>query len=113
MNTLNTESCSSPAEEFQNTTLRPILKELNESLIALIFRYDHFVKKWNDSLDSNQKESLIKHLCTMDGVLKNKFIGMVIGNIPVSQLNLYFAHDKELNRRIIQMIAQRLIHQLT
>jgi len=83
-------SSSIPDEDFQNKTLRPILK-LQHDIIVLLFT--SFCKK--------QK---IKK----NAVLRNQCIGLVIGQFTTDEFTIYIKNESEFNKRILNMTAQRI-----
>jgi hypothetical protein len=93
---IDVEKITSPMESFQNRTLRPILKFQN-SIILSIFR---------NHLD------YIEQIIKKDRKIHNLLLGIVIGHFTEIEYLAYLKYEKELNRRIMNMLIQRLQNQL-
>ena len=97
---------SIPDENFQNKTLRPILKMQNSVLLAV------FLKQHSKFEIANVNENLIfqkvQNTLRKNVALKNKMLGMVIGLFTDEELEIYQQNESEYNKRIIGMLTQRL-----
>ena len=103
---------TSDVERFQNRTLRPILKFQNELLVT-VFR--HHLQKWNGSfypLSRSKQQNYIENTIRKDSSLRNRLLGMVLGHFTVAEWEIYIDCEKECNRRITNMIIQRLQDQI-
>ena len=110
--TIDEQKAYSFAEKFQNTTLRPILKYQNQLLLA-IFEAELVAKKVQLArLPHKERETTIKALIIKNASLKQLLLGTVIGLFSVQELAMFRSEEKELNRRTIQMIIQRLQSQI-
>jgi len=110
--TLSKDKISLPAEEFQNQTLRPILKMKNEILLA--FFKCHIEKKkikWS-SINKEKKETFIYESLNKDHNFKNAIIHLIAGNFTIEEYHLYAKNQKENNKRIWKMFQQRIFSQL-
>jgi len=99
-------------EYFQNRTLRPILKFQN-ILILSIFRY-HLEKHkimFHELTDAKQDEN-IEQIIHKDRKIHHLLLGIVIGHFTELEYQTYIKYEKELNRRIIDLLIQRLQNQL-
>ena len=95
------------SEVFQNETLRPILKYQHE-LIVDIFN----AKSTNqqlDKLDKADQRQRITKILESNTVLRNQFIGLIIGLMTKQELETYFEIESEMKRRIKTMLVERLI----
>ena len=108
---LQIQKGSTDTEQFQNSILRPILK-LQNNIISGLFNIN--LQKQKITLKSNASDKLIqiKEICQKDNSMKNQFIGAVIGMLEQQEFDSYSKNKNELNRRIIQMIIQRIFDQL-
>ena len=100
-------------EHFQNETLRPIIKWQNA---LLVFHFKAYAIRRSLSLNelSRQKlEDIIEQALSKDAALRNQMLGIVIGFFTLSEYEQYLEMDRPLNRRIIQMIKERLKDQLS
>lgn len=103
---------SNPAELFQNTVLRPILKFQNDLLVQLVIGY---VRKRDidiQKLDVNSKGAYVTNLLQKDIALRNIIIGVVLGLMTTEEIEKYYQIEAELRNRTIKMVMQRLIDQL-
>jgi hypothetical protein len=99
-----------PLEQFQNEVLRPILKFQNDVFVA------YFRAHLGDKILPTRTaalEEFIKTRLQKDLALRNTCLGITVGLLTNEELLYYFQHKTELNKRIIQMLCQRLVDQLT
>ena len=108
---LNLKEASTEIEKFQNDVFRPILKLQNNLILNL---FNLYLENYKIQLKSKQDELRlqIKNICQKDKVLKNQMIGISIGMLEPSELTTYSENLNEFNKRIIQMISQRLFDNL-
>ncbi|QOW10225.1 glyoxalase [Kaistella flava (ex Peng et al. 2021)] len=99
---------STAIEQFQNQTLRPILKLQNDIYASLFATYAMRQKADYDSLSGAKKRTFIEQSLQKDSVLKNTFIGITIGMFTLEEIETYSMESKEYNRRIITMLIERL-----
>lgn len=98
-------------ESFQSTTLRPILKLQNETLINL-FRFHLIENKIKLSAQSveNQDET-IHAILKKNMPFKNLSIGLVVGHFTDQELLFYNSNKSEVNKRIVELVIKRLSDQ--
>jgi hypothetical protein len=111
LNLHNSETIT-PAEIFQNETLRPVLKLQNDLYLSLFTNYALRQKADFNSLSPFKKQTFIEQSLQKDAVLKNTFIGMTIGMFTLEELVLYQSDSKVFNKRIITMLIERLKSQM-
>lgn len=99
---------SSAIEQFQNQSLRPVLKLQNELYLKLFSTYCARQNPDFNSLSAAKKRTFIEQSLQKDSVLKNTFIGITIGMLTLSELDLYILESKEYNRRMITMLTERI-----
>ncbi len=100
---------STPAEAFQNSVLRPIIKMQSELLMAHISTQLKTLKiDWNVLTPKMRKDALTS-LLTKDQLFKSEIVGMVFGQLEISEYTTYCMYHKELNKRITQMVLNRAI----
>ena len=106
------ELASSPEEAFQNETVRPVVKMLHELLITYFL--EHIKLKNVDLSDMSipQKQSFIMGIFQKDLVLRNKTKGMIIGQFEFDEFNTYLTMQKDINKRIISIVQERVINTL-
>lgn len=99
---------STEVENFQNQTLRPILKLQNDLYETLFESYATRQKSDYETLSGAKKRTFIEQSLQKDMVLKNTFIGVTIGLFTLEELAVYATQTKDYNRRIITMLIERL-----
>jgi len=100
------------AEQFQNETLRPILKALDELLVAY---YRHHLPKRKSSfarLTHEDKLAYIERSVRDDTRLRLMLIGMVVGQFTPEEFATFVSEEAELTRRIANLLIQRLQSQV-
>jgi hypothetical protein len=102
----------SAMEQFQNMTLRPILKLQNDLLVEIV---RHYLKKRKIDLagaEEQRKIEQLTHSVSKDGRMRGLLFGAVVGQFTLDEWITYAAHESECNRRITSMLTQRLLSQL-
>jgi len=94
-------------EDFQNRTLRPVLK-LQHDLILLLFISFCDKQKIDIYKDGKKFNSIINTHIKKNMVLKNQYLGLIIGQFTADEFKVYLENKSEFNKRIITMIVQRL-----
>jgi len=96
-------------EKFQNGTLRPIIKSLND-LFLVYFEHYAVLKKYNFMNATNAET--IKFITTAflkDHQLKSEVKGVVIGHFSIEEYHFYKKSSKEINKRILGIVKQRIL----
>ena len=101
-------SNTSNIERFQNEVLRPIIKMQNNLLVAFFKNYIKNNKIKFNTLKAEVQENKINTILTKDINFKNILIGSIIGHLEENEIEIYFKYKTEINKRIIQIIKQRL-----
>ena len=101
-------SNTSLIEKFQNEVLRPIIKMQNNLLITFFKNYIKNRKIEFNKLGVEFQEKKINSILTKDVNFKNILIGSIIGHLEENEIEIYFKYKTEINKRIIQIIKQRL-----
>lgn len=100
------------AEKFQNSTLRPIIKMKHELLIAY-FEYYSTIKTLDfKDFTELKKVAFIESAFLKDSQFKNEVKGMIIGHFTLEEFAIYRNLTKELNKRMITMIKERILSTL-
>ena len=94
--------------EFQNRVLRPILKFQHPLFIAYFNYYATAQKLDISSLDSVELKVLIRKHLQSNTKLKNYLIGASTALFTAKQLQYYLQETKEINKRIISMLVERI-----
>ncbi len=103
---------STDIERFQNQTLRPILKLQNELLLAIFSHYIYKNKTSFYDFSSAKKTTFIENSIQKDTKLRNTLQGMIIGLFTNVEYAFYIENPSELNKRMMQMLIERLKSQL-
>jgi hypothetical protein len=106
---LSLKIANSKEEIFQNETLRPILKLQHDLIITLA---QEFLKSRNITWEKVKEKDPFQWLninIKRDIPFKNQLIGMVIGQFSKNELDEYLTFPKEMNKRIINMMTERMV----
>ena len=102
-------SNTSNIERFQNEVIRPIIKMQNNLLVVFFEDYlknrkiEFYILKYED------QENKINTILTKDINFKNILLGSIVGHFDENEIKVYLKSTSELNKRIIQIIKQRLL----
>ncbi|RMB57326.1 glyoxalase [Dokdonia sinensis] len=102
----------SPDEHFQNATLRPVVKLQNPLLIE-VFR--NYISKWKNvfyDLSLEKRLAYIENAIHKDMKFRNSVKGMIIGQFTVEEYLIYTQNSSALNKRIMNLVKERLISQI-
>lgn len=102
----------SEIEEFQNVTLRPVIKFQNELILSLFSNHARSYQKNWDSISNEKKELFIENSMNKNQNLKNTLLGLVVGLFTEEEFDFYTQQKSELNRRIVQICKQRILSNL-
>ena len=106
------DASDSIQEQFQNETLRPILKQQNEVLLRTFRHYIIRHKNAFRILSGKEQETYVRNAVRQDHNLRQFLKGIIIGFFTESEWNIFIETEDELNKRLINLIEQRLISQL-
>jgi hypothetical protein len=101
-------TATSRAEQFQNQTLRPILKLLDASIQALWQHHWPKRKTPFDRFDKREKLAYIERAVREDTKLRLTLVGMILGHFTTEEWGSFTADEAEINRRILSLLIQRL-----
>ena len=107
---LSLKKANSEEEIFQNEILRPILKLQHDLIITLA---QEFLKSRNITWEKVKEKDPFQWLninLKRDIPFKNQLIGMVIGQLSKNELDEYLTFQKEMNKRIINMMTERIVN---
>ena len=103
---------TSDEEQFQNQVIRPILKFQNELFIKLFLSNCKTYKINFTEFNSEEKHDYINHMFKKDFKLRASFIGTVIALFTIEEFEKYSVNQQLYNKRIIQMLTERLKNQM-
>ena len=99
---------SNETEKFQNTSLRPILKFLHNTLLQL-FNEECNYKNLNPiAINEMETREWLKLKFSKNLEFRNTVSGMVISLLTQRELKIYFQSKNEFNRRIFTMALERI-----
>ncbi len=102
----------SPEEAFQNATLRPILKQQHDAVVAVMRYYLKKRKARYEQLTSALRLEKIKELVTRDNRLRGLLFGLVVGHFTPEELAYYLENESGVNRRMTNLLVERLVEGL-
>jgi len=108
----NKVNAENELELFQNSTLRPILKFQNELILSYCC---HNMAKRIAHLKTLPEEQLllaIKSELTNNLPFRNKLTGCIVGLFTLTEFNYYLSNERELKKRLISMLLERIFSQL-
>lgn len=97
------------AEDFQNRVLRPIIKMQSDLLIAHVNSTLESLSVQFSTLTKDEKTQYLTQLFMKDIAFKREVIGMILGHLTLDEYRTYTSLTKELNRRIVQIVRQRIV----
>ncbi len=96
------------SEQFQNRTLRPILKLQNDLLLNVFTHYIRQRKGVYYTLTEEKRLEYIEHAIRKDLKFKHLLIGLIVGQFTVEEWEMYIQQEDELRRRMTSLLVQRL-----
>lgn len=99
-------------EQFQNATLRPIIKFQNNLLVAAFRNYASKHKNSFYELTLPKKLEYIEHAVQKDMKFRNSLKGMIIGQFTVEEYESYIQNSSALNKRMMNMVVERIKDQV-
>jgi hypothetical protein len=98
----------SPMEQFQNESLRPIIKMQHDVLMGLVRSQPNFEELLLRKGSAQQFHDRVRTFIVKQPSLKQLLIGMVLGMFTLEELAVYTKHATDFNKRISGMICQRI-----
>lgn len=95
-------------EDFQNKTLRPILKLQNDILLQVFIRFCENQKIAIFKIKNEELYDFIHIILMKNTVLRNQLLGIVMGQFTRNEYVAYSENSLEFNKRIMTMICQRI-----
>ena len=103
-----------PKEEelFQNMVLRPVIKMQHDLLIMRLKSHLNSKRARFNVMDNEKRTEAIIQAFQNDHNLKKEIQGMIIGQLTVLEFQQYLKIERSLNKRIVQMVRNRMIDSL-
>ncbi|MEL7163751.1 MAG: hypothetical protein AAFN92_23535, partial [Bacteroidota bacterium] len=105
---LDLAPAEAPAEAFQNATLRPVMKQQHDLLRAATELYLRKRKVKLEQLPAGERFAKVKELVTRDNRLRGLLFGITVGQFTREEMDYYVANEGEANRRITNLLVERL-----
>ncbi len=102
---------SNEIESFQNSVIRPILKFQNQLLNVLVLERVTNLNVRFKLLSNEEQQVFILSNVKKDIALRNQLIGIVLAFFTLEEFQVYSHYNKELSKRIVEMIVQRVLDQ--
>jgi len=109
---LTKKSEQTPIEQFQNTTIRPILKYQHTILIAFFNANVHvqYIVSANSSL--LKKQNQVKLFVSKQLAFRAQLLGIVTGLFTELEFEFYLSEKVNIDKRISNMILERFFSTL-
>ena len=104
---ITTSPAHNPAEAFQNTVLRPILKFQHERISAIFQQHIQKRKVNLSGLSVEARKNYVETSFQKDLALRHQLIGLALGMLSEEEW-AEFSEDKELARRLNNLLVQRI-----
>ncbi|EZH73996.1 glyoxalase [Aquimarina atlantica] len=95
-------------EQFQNKTIRPIIKLQGDLLIEVFKNYIKKRKNTFYELSLEKRFDFIENAIQKDMKFRNSLKGMIIGQFTVEEYQVYMKNSSALNKRMMSIVKERL-----
>ena len=98
----------STEEQFQNGTLRPVIKLQHHLLIEA---FKNYIKKHKNvffELSLDRRLVYIDNVIHKDMKFRNSLKGMIIGQFTVNEYLTYIKNSSALNKRMMNLVKDRI-----
>jgi len=104
---LTEKSEQTPIEQFQNTTIRPILKYQHSILIVFFSSNVHVQYIVSANFSSLKKQNQLKLFVSKQLAFRAQLLGIVTGLFTELEFEFYLSEKVNLDKRIANMILDR------
>jgi len=98
----------SEIEQFQNNTLRPIIKFQHEIILSIFSSFVRKIHKDWGSISNEKKTVIVENVLSKNQQIKNNYTGIIGGLMSLEEFEFYQLNVSKINRRISQIIKQRI-----
>ena len=109
---LTKKSEQTPIEQFQNTTIRPILKYQHTILIVFFSSNVHVQYIVSANFSLLKKQNQLKLFTSKQLAFRAQLLGMVTGLFTDAEFEFYLSEKVNLDKRISSMILERFFSTL-
>ena len=99
-------------ELFQNMVLRPVIKMQHDVLILRVKSYFTSKRVMFNVMDKKKRTLAIEQAFLGDNAFKKEIQGMILGQLNVDEFQGYLKNERSMNKRIIQMVRNRMLDSL-
>lgn len=111
--TIENNADTSIEEQFQNDVLRPIIKMQHDLLMAYFKNYIAQKKINFNGLPTFKQIEFVESFMKSDLGFRGELRGLVIGQFTMAEYEQYVAAKLEMNKRMINIIQQRILSNLS
>ena len=104
---LTKKSEQTPIEQFQNTTIRPILKCQHTILIVFFNANVHVQYIVSANFSTLKKQNQLKLFASKQLAFRAQLLGIVTGLFTDDEFEFYLSEKVNLDKRIANMILER------
>ncbi|MCF0055825.1 glyoxalase [Dyadobacter sp. CY356] len=101
------------AENFQNQTLRPILKLQNDLIVRVFKQYIHQRKNVFYKLGEVEQRTYISQALKQDQKFQQFLKGIIIGHFTDQEFDQFSSNEQEISKRLSNLLEQRLTSNLS
>ncbi len=109
---LTKKSEQTPIEQFQNTTIRPILKYQHTILIVFFNANVHVQYIVSTNYSKLKKQNQVKLFVSKQLAFRAQLLGMVSGLFTDAEFDFYLSEKVNIDKRITNMILERFFSTL-
>lgn len=96
------------AEQFQNKTLRPVIKFQNDLLLEAFRNYIQKHKNGFNLLNIEKRLFYIENAIQKDIKFRNSLKGMILGQFTLEEYSFYTTNSSALNKRMMHLVIERI-----
>ncbi len=109
IDSIDIQLVNSDGEKFQNQVLRPIIKFQHELLIVIFNDYLLSKKIDLESFSDEIRMDKVDVIFKKDKELVSQLKSVIIGFFTSKECEIYFTMKSEINKRMIQIVRERII----
>jgi len=109
---VSTENLKSDLEKFHHQVLRPVLKFQNELILAAFQSEMKRFKIDFSNLSKNEKQTKIHSTFHTNQKFQMFLLGLVSGLFTSEEFDFYLKNRRQLKKRILEMLEERVQSQL-
>ena len=99
-------------EQFQNKTLRPIVKLQNDLFVEVFKNYIQKHKNAFYAFPVEKKMAFIENAIQRDIKFRNSLKGIMIGQFSINEYRIYVENSSALNKRMMNIVKERMLENI-